>query len=449
MHRLTLLFLPLLLSAATPDELRDALRNRVESGRKAVGIIVGTITPEGRSVIASGKTTRDGNTPLDGDSIFEIGSVTKVFTSLLLADMVERGEVTLDTPVAKLLPGVTIPSRDGKEITLLDLSMQVSGLPRLPNNMRPADAMNPYADYDATRLYEFLARCQLTRPIGEKYEYSNLGVGLLGHALARKSGMSYEALLRKRIFEPLGMSSTTITLTPELQKRLALGHNPALAPVKNWDLDALAGAGAIRSSVNDMLKFLAAAMEVTDTPLKPAFRRMRSQRRGTGTADLDIQMAWHVFTKFGTEIVWHNGGTGGYRSFVGFAPASQSGIVVLCNTSFAVDDIGRHFLEPKWPLDSFQPPTARKEVTVDPKILATYAGEYQLAPEFVINVTVDGAHIYAQASGQPRVELFAESETEFFLKVAETQVSFVKDDTGKITHLVLHQSGAHQKAMKR
>lgn len=443
-----MLLLPVLLMASS-DEIRTLLVNRVDTGKKAMGIVVGTISATGRDITAYGKSSMEGTPPLDGDTIFEIGSITKVFTSLLLADMVERGEVTLDTPVAKLLPeGVKIPSRDGKEITLLDLSMQVSGLPRMPNNFKPADPTNPYADYDPPKLYAFLAGYTLPRPIGEKYEYSNLAVGLLGHALALKSGMSYEALLKKRIFEPLGMSSTTITMSPELQKRLTPGYDPALSPVHNWDLDALAGAGAIRSTANDMLKFLAANLELTDTPLKPAMRRMRAVRRSTGMADVDIMMAWHVFTKYGTEIVWHNGGTAGYRSFIGFDPAAKKAIVVLCNTSFDIDEIGRHYLESKWPVATFDPPKVRSEVNLDPKILAGYTGEYQLNPAFAIKVTVEGSHVYAQATGQPRFELFAEKENEFFLKVVDAQVSFVKDESGKVTHLVLHQNGMNQKGTR-
>jgi CubicO group peptidase (beta-lactamase class C family) len=212
--------------------------------------------------------------------------------------------------VAKFLPAsVKVPSRNGRQITLLDLSMQVSGLPRLPDNLKPGDPANPYADYDAAKLYEFLARYQLTRDPGEKYEYSNLAVGLLGHALALKAGMSYEDLLRHRIFEPLGMSSTSITLSEAQKKRLAPGHSASLKPVKNWDFAALAGCGAVRSTANDMLKFLAANLELTETPLKPAMRRMRSVSKETGVPDLKIGMAWHIFTKFGTEIWWHNGGT--------------------------------------------------------------------------------------------------------------------------------------------
>ena len=153
--------------------------------------------------------------------------------------MIERGEVKPDDPVGKFLPpGVKVPSRNGRQITLLDLSMQISGLPRLPDNLAPADPMNPYADYGAAKLSEFLSHYTLTRDIGEKYEYSNLGAGLLGYALARKAGMSYEELVRRRILDPLGMTSTSITLSADQKKRLAAGYNAGLEPAKNWDFDA-------------------------------------------------------------------------------------------------------------------------------------------------------------------------------------------------------------------
>jgi D-alanyl-D-alanine-carboxypeptidase/D-alanyl-D-alanine-endopeptidase len=437
----------LLFLAATSTEIHDVLVNRVDESKKAVGIVVGTIGPKGREITAYGKLAKDRPGTPDGDTIFEIGSITKVFTSLLLADMVERGEVTLDTPVAKLLPpDVKIPSRNGKQITLLDLSMQVSGLPRMPSNFKPADMSNPYADYAPANLYEFLSGYTLTRDIGEKYEYSNLAVGLLGHALSVKAGMTYEQLLKKRIFDPLGMTSSTITLSDEQKKRLATGHDPALTPVHNWDLNALAGAGAIRSTANDMLKFLAANLELTDTPLKAAMRRMRSVNRETGTPDLQIMMAWHVWKKYGTEIVWHNGGTGGYRSFAGFDPAKKTGVVVLCNTFLDIDDIGRHILEPQWPVLKLTPP--KKEIPLDPKSLESYVGEYKVNPQFSIKITAEGAHLYAQATGQPRFELFGEKENEFFLKVVDAQISFVKDAAGKTTQLVLHQNGANVKGEK-
>jgi len=423
--------------AADIAEIRAIMANRVDNGR-AVGIAAGIIDEKGRQVVASGKVSLDGAQQPDGDTVYEIGSVTKVFTSLILADMIEKGEVKPDDPVAKFLPEtVKVPSRNGRQITLLDLSMQVSGLPRLPDNLKPADPANPYADYDAAKLYDFLSRYTLTRDPGEKYEYSNLAVGLLGHALALKAGMSYEELLRRRIFEPLGMSSTSTTLSEAQKKRLAPGYDGSLKPVKNWDFAVLAGCGAVRSTVNDMLKFVAANLELTDTPLKAAMRRMRSLKRETGMPDVQIGMAWHTFSKFDTLIWWHNGGTYGYRSFVGFNPAKKEGVVILCNTFMDNDDLGKHILERRYPVSTFS-----KEVQVDAAVLEPYVGEYELTPAFKITVTHDGARLFIQATAQPRFEIFAQSESEFFLKVVDARITFLKDG------LILRQGGMDQKAKK-
>ena len=169
------------------------LVDRIDVQHQSVGIVIGVIAPEGRRVIAYGHLEKGDSRPLNGDTIFEIGSVTKVFTSLLLADMVQRGEVALDDPVAKYLPPeVRMPERNGRSITLVDLSTHTSGLPRLPANLNPKDLNNPYADYSVEQLYQFLSGYQLTRDIGSRYEYSNLGGGLLGHVLARRAGMDYD-----------------------------------------------------------------------------------------------------------------------------------------------------------------------------------------------------------------------------------------------------------------
>jgi CubicO group peptidase (beta-lactamase class C family) len=162
------------------------------------------IGPEGRRIVAAGSTGANDPRPVDGDTVYEIGSITKVFTSLLLADMVERGEVAVDDPVAKYLPGVKVPERNGKRITLHDLSTHRSALPRMPANFPAKNPTNPYVDYPVVRLYEFLSSHALRRDIGAEYEYSNLGAGLLGHALARRAGMSYESVLRERVARRAG-----------------------------------------------------------------------------------------------------------------------------------------------------------------------------------------------------------------------------------------------------
>ncbi|MGO8731300.1 MAG: serine hydrolase [Terriglobia bacterium] len=438
-------------SPVPPDsEIRKILVERVDTFHQGVGIVVGVIEPQGRRVIAYGSVNQGDARPLNGDTIFEIGSVTKVFTSLLLADMVQRGEVALADPVAKYLPAdVRVPERGGRVITLVDLSTHTSGLPRLPSNLFPKDPANPYADYSAEQLYQFLSSYQLTRDIGSKFEYSNLGGGLLGHALARRAGMDYEALVRSRIAVPLGMDSTSITLSPDEKARLAVGHNDKLAPVPNWDFQVLAGCGALRSSVNDMLTFLAANLGYEKSPLAPAMAAMLSVRRPTGAPGLgEIGLGWLIIKPSDNEIVWHNGGTFGYRSFIGYDAKTRAGVVVLSNTFTAtgVDDIGMHLLDSHSPL--LPAPKEHKEITVDPKIFDGYVGRYQLAPSFILTVTREGDQLFTQATGQPKVQVFPESQRDFFLKVVDAQITFETDASGRATSLTLHQNGANMPAKR-
>ena len=334
----------------TDAEIRKILVERIDAFHQSVGIVVGVIEPKGRRIVAYGKLERGDPRTLDGNTIFEIGSITKVFTSLLLADMVARGEVSLDDPVAKYLPEtVKIPSRGDRQITLHDLSTHTSGLPRLPSNMKPANPANPYADYTVEQLYQFLSDYKLPRDPGAKFEYSNLGGGLLGHALAGRSGMDYEALVKSRICGPLGMNSTRISLSPEMKVRLAVGHDDRMKPVPNWEIPTLAGAGALRSSANDLLTFLAANIGYTKSPLASAMAGMLKSPRPTGDPDREIALGWLMEDK---KIMWHNGGTGGFRSVIAFDPRVRVGVVVLSNASTAagVDAIGVHLLDPKSPL---------------------------------------------------------------------------------------------------
>lgn len=233
-------------AAAVETNIREALASRIDTAGVGVGTIVGVLTPEGRRYITHGRTEKSGGVEPDANTVFEIGSITKVFTALLLADMVERDEVALDDEIARYLPAdVRVPARNGKAITFVDLATHTSGLPRLPTNLQALDLIDPYAAYGPAQLHEFLSGYELPRDPGEKWEYSNVGAGLLGYVLARRAGMSYEALLRARILAPLGMHDTTITLSPEQRARMATGHDLAMSPTGPWAFDALAGAGAL------------------------------------------------------------------------------------------------------------------------------------------------------------------------------------------------------------
>lgn len=290
------------------------------------------------------------------DSILEIGSITKTFTGLMLSQMVEQGEVSLDEPVRELLPPGTVAKPAGNEITLLDLVTQHSGLPRLPNNLHPADRRNPYADYTAADLYAFLARKTVAKPAQTQFLYSNLGFGLLGHALSNRAGISYPALLEQQITGLLGMSDTVISLSTAQRARLIPGHDSHHRPAHTWDFDSFAGCGAIRSTASDMLAYLQANMRPDDlrpTVDSPAAASLSGaliqshQLRADGPGGR-IALAW-LFDPV-TGNYWHNGGTGGYSSYAFFNPKEDYAAVVLLNTtlgpdgSFA-DRLGQHIIQ--------------------------------------------------------------------------------------------------------
>jgi serine-type D-Ala-D-Ala carboxypeptidase/endopeptidase len=416
-------------------ELTSLIQTRVDDGR-AIGIALGVLEADGSSrVVTAGDAGRNARA-LSELSVFEIGSITKAFTGILLADMVRRGEVTLSDAVSAHLPdAVVVPSRGGREITLLDLATHHSGLPREPGNMSPADPSNPFADYTVEQLYAFLSEHELARDIGEAYEYSNLGFGLLGHALARTVGMSYEELVRERILEPLGMDMSGIGLDSAMQAWMADGHHQIGTVVPLFDLPTLAGAGALRSNVRDMLRFLAANVGEPETELERGMRDAYTVREQL-TGQVSIGLGWRIQSVGNSKIVRHSGGTTGFRTFIGFDPDREVGVVLLTNSAHETDDIGLHLINNELPLWVEQ-----TEIEVATEILDDYVGEYQFTPERSITVTLEGDALFVHATGRRRLQLFAESETEFFVRRANLQITFERDDDGEVTGLVLHAGG--------
>jgi CubicO group peptidase (beta-lactamase class C family) len=415
-----------------PDRVAKAAEARIEAGQYPA-LVIGMIADGKSEVVGFGKLD-NGRAP-DGGTVFEIGSVTKTFTATLLADAVQANRVALDEPVEKLLPGFTIPARNGRSITLADLSDQHSGLPRMPSNVVPADPANPYADYDAAKLKAFLAGYKLPRDPGASYEYSNLGEGLLGYALATSAHTDYGTLLHEKIFAPLAMNDSAVTMTDAMRSQLAFGHTDSGKPAKNWDFDTLAGAGAIKSTAHDMLLYLRANMGVDHTPLDGAMHLAQTPR-----ADMDGQdrvgFAWITRTTPKGQIVWHNGMTGGYASFVGFTADGTHGVVVLTDAASSVDDLGFAALDSDALIA-----TAVKAVAMSDAELDAYTGRYKLAENFVLRIFRAEHQLYGQATGQGPFPLFASAPNEFFAKVTALSVSFKRDAKGAVTGLVLHQNG--------
>jgi CubicO group peptidase (beta-lactamase class C family) len=294
---------------STLNPLQSKIRDLATAALgKHAGMVVG-ILRGGDQWVAPYGSVDAGQQPPAEDAVFDIGSVTKVFTTLVLAEMVLRGDVSLDDPAQKYLPStLELPKWRGQEITLFHLATHTSSLPRLPRNLwkTTKDLANPYANYQVSDMYEFLSGYRLKRPIGSRVEYSNLGMGLLGHILGLVAGKSYEELVSERILRPLGMNHTSIALSPEQQGRLAPGHTYGGKVTANWDIPALPGCGALRSTAGDLLRFIAVSMNRATNPLAEAVRLCQSRYkiRKAPQSWKDFALAL-LFSGLGVFAQWH------------------------------------------------------------------------------------------------------------------------------------------------
>jgi CubicO group peptidase (beta-lactamase class C family) len=425
-----------------PQNVKDNIKLRVDNGQHP-GIVIGIIEGDKTEYYSYGVKSFPAREPVDERSVFEIGSISKTFTGILLADQVIKKKMSLDDPLQKYLPAsVTAPTRNGASIKLVNLSNHTSSLPRMPDNFKPANPANPFADYSEKQLYDFLQSYVLPRDIGSQYEYSNYAVGLLGHVLAAQQRTTYEALMVDVIAKPLGMEDTRVVFTPSMKKNLAMGHADGIQ-AENWDISTLAGAGGIRSTATDMLKYVRANMGKTNSKLYPAMQLSHQHTRPDGNLPM-VGLGWHMSIAGTNEFIWHNGGTGGYRSFAGFTKDGARGVVVLTNSTASVDDIGMHLLNSSMPLTD---PNASKaseqiqEVAVDEQTLESYVGEYELMPNFILTVTRAGTQLNAQATGQGQFPVYAKTKNVFFYKVVVAQLTFNQSTAGIVESVTLNQGG--------
>lgn len=323
-------------------EVKDHIKQRVDEGVNT-GIVVALIDGEKVEYYSYGIADLKTGANVDKNSIFEIGSISKTFTGIIVADEVVKGKMKLSDPISKYLSEYTkVPTRNDKEITIKDVATHSSSLARMPDNFAPANPNNPYADFTIEMAYDFISGYELTRDIGEKYEYSNLALGMLGHILELQYKKDYESIMVDRIANTLGMDNTRVVFTPNMIKHLAKGHNNG-EEVENWDLPALVGAGGIRSSAVDMVKYIQANMGVIKSPLYEAMQLSHKTAYENEDQKFKIGLTWH-FDNDGA-IVQHGGATGGYRAFAGFVKGTQKGVVVLTNSTEGIGAIGRKLLD--------------------------------------------------------------------------------------------------------
>lgn len=420
-------------------------------GRTGQGIVVGVLGPDGERFVSGGSGVAAN---VSKTTLYEIGSISKVFTALILADMVNKGEVALDDPADAYMPaGHTMPAFNGRRITLRDLATHTSSLPRMADDLGPPDGVDdPFTGYGEDKLLAFLGRVQLTREIGSQWEYSNLGVGVLGYLLARAAHSDFDTLVRQRITGPLGMGDTVIALPPDKASRMAPPFDRYMRPGKTWDMTLFAPAGGIRSTAADMLVFARAVLDPA-SPIAAAVKTTLSVRVPAQGSVVDQALGWQVVKRDGREFVTHGGQTGGYQTILALDPASRRAAIVLANsqTPPTPDGLAFHLLigtpaDPAQPVPT--PPAERPEIALPAEALDRFVGIYRMdfgGVPGAIAVTRVGDTLRAMRADVPgaaALPIYPEAPAAFFWKVVDAQIRFLTDATGAVTGAELSQGGA-------
>jgi len=436
-------------TASAADQYRHARRINelvkplIESGILPA-VTIGVVDRGTHWIGNYGKLSEDDPKPPNDRTIYEIGSITKVFTGILLAHSVAAGEVEIATTIGSIAESAREHNPEvGNSIQLWHLATHSSGLPRMPTNFQPVNPLHPYVDYDRRLMLEFLHSVRLEKSPGKPSGYSNYGLGLLGELLAMKAGTTYSDLLKQRITVPLKMKDTSISVLPDARLRLAPPHQADGSRGEEWEFDALAGAGAIRSTSRDMLRFIDAHLKLRKDPLGAAIELAWHKHlpgEGNGFA---MGLGWHIAGDGTTR--WHNGQTGGFHSILFVNRPLQAGVIVLSNSAAAdVETLGEQVM--RLIAGNEVQPLDVGNATVDPKVLARLAGRYQLEPDFILEVSAKGGRLFAQATGQPQFRLIGQSNTKWTVQGVDATLEFELPQEGQASSVVLHQNGASPKA---
>lgn len=430
-------------ATASDAELSRLIRFRLEKQRAGTGIVLGILRPSGKIVLTAGVTSLNGSSQVDGQTIYEVASLTKVFTALLLADAVARGEVRADDPLQNYVPrGVIVPQFDGRAMTLTDLATHTSGLPLRPNNLYAApDAINKYANYSMEQLYAGLPNYRLTRPLGSKFEYSNVGFSLLGHALALRAQTTYDNLLRDRVTRPLGVLDTRFGEDPAAQARRSQGYDIDLKPVEPTTFGALNPGGGLRSTANDLLMLLDLFLNGRGPgELPQAAMLMLAVDRPGDRKETRMALGWRRTQTSGETYYWSNGSGDGSRAFMGFNPRRRIAVVALANaaTGIGTDDIGISVIAPGQSIN-LQIPKVHRQITLPPETLDRFVGVYRYEPGDEFSVS-RGAVALLVGSGTSQFPVYPETPTHFFAKVADIELDF-DGGSGPAQWVIFRQDG--------
>lgn len=436
----------------TDQWVEKAARPLIEN-RVVDGLSVGYIEGEHFGIVHLG-SSNGAKQKANYLTVYEIGSVSKVFTGLLLADAVIRGEINLygAADVANSA-GIRLPARDGRSIQWIDLSTHRAGLPRLPGNLPLTDLVNPYRDYDSRMAATFLNQYELPRPPGKSQEYSNLGASVLGYLLAEKAGKSYEQLLQGRIAEPLRMTDCTVSLSSDQRKRLAAPHDKFGSDTSLWTFSDLPGAGGIHATMRDMMRFAKAQLTPPSGTLGDAIElawKQHSEADGSGPA---TGLGWMIAGDGQTR--WHNGQTGGSTSALFINRKLNCAVIVLCNTSIPseIDQLAMQLVmkaagQEVKPEPSDTSVHDSDNLAIDAKLRRRLVGRYQLTPDFIFTVRDRDGHLMVGITNQPTQEVYPDSPTRWSYRGVDATLEFKLPKTGRARSLVLHQNGAQQTARR-
>lgn len=406
------------------------------------------------SYFSYGKRDRNKDELPDENTLYEIASLTKLFTALLLAEAEQNGEVKPNDPLRKHLPpGPALPSKNGSDIRLIDLATHTSGLPEHHDSIKlySTSQRNPFKKDDVKKLYDFISKFDLVHIPGEKYVYSNIGMGLLGHALAKRANLDYEAYIVERLFKPLRMYNTKIVFSPKEAKLLSKGHDAdGNTVLPNWFSPGLEGCGALRSNIRDMMNYVKVNVYPEESKLSSAIKRAQ-QAHFKVDEEMLIGLGWIILPQ--SEILVHGGSVEGFSSFIGISLKNKTGVVVLSNSTgipFSIvhpaSDIGYTILD----LLNDKPveiPKLKNMLHVSSGILDQYVGEYELDQGFTVTILREGQHLVWLQTGDPKkYGLYPETTEKFFFKVSDSQITFIKNPKGNVTYFLLNAGGTEMKA---
>ena len=389
-------------------------------------------------VVSSSCATARSDAPAP-DARFEIGSISKGLVGLLAAEMAARGELRFDEPLQALLPtGITAPTFEGRPILLADLLTHTAGLPALPLLFRPANGADPYADLRADVIYDSLGKLKLAAAPGSRYAYSNWAFLMLSDLLAQRAGQPFDQLLTERVLRPLGMTDTVVAR----DERLVRGRMANAQPASTWNVPvAYAGAGGVRSTLDDMIKlaraFLGDVPEGAPASLRRALVDAPKALRAAYPR-IDVGAAWHTVKRDdGMQLTYHSGMTAGFSASLVFDATARRAAVVLADAAGGFEDLAVRLVDGKLPLA-----LPAKPVSLDRSAAAHAAGRYELKPGFVLTLMMDGDRLYAQATGQGRFELLQDARGDYYTLVADLVIRMQRSPTGQATRLTLFQGGA-------